>query len=420
MNISLKFNRVSGSLHIPASKSMTQRFCAAALLHNGRSIIRNYGHSDDEQAAIDIIQNLGAKVSFPDSGVMVIDSEGSIQNAQRIDCGESGLSARLFTPIAALYDHPVTIAGKGSLIRRPMHFLGDVLLQLNVSITDFNGYIPFSLCGPLQAKNIVVDGSLSSQFISGLLFAFAHAAKKKTEIEVKSLVSRPYIDLTLEVLALFGKKIGNQNYEIFTIEPGSFYEVDVPDISIESDWSSAAFWIAAATINGALSLTGLNRKSAQADKIILEIVENVGAVTRWENDDFHISSGNLNAFNADLTNAPDLFPVLAVLAACCNGDSKLTGLNRLIHKESNRAESITHLLSELGVPFSVELDTLIVSGPTQLNSIEYNCPNDHRMAMAAALASMKCSGKVEIENAECVHKSYPDFWKDMKKFTQQS
>jgi 3-phosphoshikimate 1-carboxyvinyltransferase len=418
MNICLKFKRVSGSLHIPASKSMTQRVCAAALLHKGRSIIRNYGHSDDEQAAIEIIQNLGAEVSLPRSGVMVIDSEGSIQNAQRIDCRESGLSARLFTPIAALYGHPVTIAGKDSLIRRPMHFLADVLQQLNVSITDFNGHIPFSLCGPLQAKNIVVDGSLSSQFISGLLFAFAHAAKEKTEIEVKNLVSKPYIDLTLEVLALFGKKINHHNYEIFTIEPDSFYEVGVPDISIESDWSSAAFWIAAASISGALSLTGLNRKSAQADKIILEIVERVGASVNWENDILHINSGNLNAFNADLENAPDLFPVLAVLAACCNGDCKLTGLHRLIHKESNRAESITHLLSELGVPFSVELDTLIISGPTQLKSIQYNCPNDHRMAMAAALVSMRGTGVVEILNAECTDKSYPDFWKHIARFGQ--
>ena len=418
MNISLRFKTVSGSLHIPASKSMTQRVCAAALLHNGRSVIRNYGQSDDEKAAIAIIQNLGAKVSFPDPDLMVIESGGRIQNAQRIDCGESGLSARLFTPIASLYEKPVMIMGKGSLLKRPMHFFGELMQQLDVSLPDFNGYLPFSLCGPLQVKNIAVDGSLSSQFISGLLFAFTQKATNMVEVKVAGLTSRPYIDLTLEVLALFGKKISHQNYEVFTIDPRSFCDVIAPDISIESDWSSAAFWVAAATINGSLSLTGLNKKSVQADIIILEIVKRIGALIYWENNILHISSGNLNAFNADLTNAPDLFPVLAVLAACCNGESKLTGLHRLTHKESNRAESITHLLSLLGVSFSIEQDTLIVVGSTVLKSIQYCCPNDHRMAMAAALAAMRSEGEVEILNAECTNKSYPDFWNDIARSEQ--
>lgn len=418
MNISLDFNHVSGTIKIPASKSISQRFCAAALLHKGVTVIRHFGHSDDELAALVILRDLGAEISRLDSETISICSTGSIQNAHTIDCRESGLSARLFTPIAALHHLPIKIMGKGSLLKRPMHFIAEVLPALQISLVDFEGYIPFSVCGPLKAKNITVDGSLSSQFISGLLFAFAHSATEITEIEVVDLVSKPYIDLTLEVLALFGKNIDHNNYQIFTINPDLFTEVGPVTVTVESDWSSAAFWIAAATIKGVVTLTGLNKNSLQADKMMLEIVRNIGANIVWENDVLQISSRVLNAFNTDLTDAPDLFPVLAVLAACCDGESKLKGVHRLIHKESNRAESIMHLFSQLGVTFSVENDTLMIVGSSSFRPIKYNCPNDHRMAMAAALTAIKSSGKIEIENAECVHKSYPDFWGDLEQFTQ--
>jgi 3-phosphoshikimate 1-carboxyvinyltransferase len=294
-----------------------------------------------------------------------------------------------------------------------MGFFADVLQKLNVSLSDFEANIPFTIQGPLCAKNITVDGSLSSQFISGLLFAFAQAATEKVILKVEGLVSKPYIDLSLEVLALFGKKIKHQHYQIFEIDPRLFSSQKTISLSVESDWSSAAFWVAAATIKGSVSLLGLNRNSNQADKIILEIAERVGAKIKWDENVLQVSSGNLNAFETDLNDAPDLFPILSVLAACCDGQSKISGLHRLIHKESNRAESITQLLSQLGVPFVIEQDTLIIQGTKSFNAIEYHCPNDHRMAMAAALASLRCDGAINILNAECVQKSYPDFWKDL-------
>lgn len=418
MNISIDFNQVSGAIEIPASKSVSQRLCAAALLHKGVTVIHHFGHSDDELAALGIIQDLGAAISRLDSDTVSISSTGSIQNAQKINCGESGLSARLFTPIAALHHLPIKINGKGSLVNRPMHFIADVLPAFQVNLIDFNGHVPFSVVGPLKAKNIKVDGSLSSQFISGLLFSLAHSAKEKTELEVVDLVSKPYLDLTLEVLALFGKKINHNNYQTFTINPDLFTVVGPVQVSVESDWSSAAFWIAAATIKGAIALSGLNKNSFQADKMILEIVRNVGANVFWENDVLKISSGNLNAFDTDLTDAPDLFPVLAILAACCDGESRIKGVHRLVHKESNRAESIHNLLSQLCVSFSEEQDTLVIIGSTVFKPLQYNCPNDHRMAMAAALAAMNCTGAIEISNSECVQKSYPDFWKDLEQFAQ--
>ncbi len=417
MEVILEPANVSGAIPVPSSKSISQRICAAALLHKGKTLVQNYGNSNDEQAALNIIQQLGAEVSFSGNTLSIV-STGFIQSTEKIDCGESGLSARLFTPIAALSPETVIIDGSGSLRNRPMSFFKEVFEGLNVKLPSFEGRIPFTVQGPIKAKDIIVDGSLSSQFISGLLFAFAHSASREIVIEVENLVSKPYIDLTLDVLELFGYSIINDKYQRFTIRPELFTHQESIAVTVESDWSSAAFWIAAATIKGSVTLSGLNENSKQADKVFLEIVKKIGAIVRWENGDLIIQSAQLNSFEADLTDAPDLFPLLAVMAASCEGRCKLRGLHRLVHKESNRAESIAGLLSQLEVVFEIVADEIIITGRNSFPAIKYNCPNDHRMAMAAALAAMNSKGALEIENAECVNKSYPDFWKDLETFTQ--
>ncbi len=417
MNIVLDYSRVEGHILVPSSKSISQRICAAALLHKGETIVINYGKSDDEKAALDIIQNLGAAIVYSENKLS-IKSDGLIHPKAIIHCGESGLAARLFTPIAALSDTLITFDGVGSLRNRPMHFFKNVLEPLGVKLPGFSGNVPFVIEGPLQPRNITVDGSMSSQFISGLLFAFAKGATQKVKIEVVDLVSKPYTDLTLEVLDTFGYKITHTDYSTFYIAPSGDTVNGRMDIQVESDWSSAAFWIAAAAINGSVRLSGLKRNSSQADIILLEIVKRIGALVEWNNAGLFIESGALTSFNADLTDTPDLFPVLAILAACCVGTSKLKGLHRLVHKESNRAERIAALLSQLKVDFKITQDEIFINGRKSFPSIYYDCPNDHRMAMAAALATMNCEGKIEIENAECVNKSYPDFWKDLQTLTQ--
>lgn len=417
MNVSLNFTEVTGSVLIPPSKSMMQRVCAAALLHQGKTIVRNYGTSKDDEAAITIIKDLGATVHFT-TNEMIVESSGTITGGGNINCGESGLSARLFTPIAALGNRPVLITGNGSLPGRPMQFFKDVLEPLGVKMEGFTGYIPFIAEGPLQVQDITVDGSLSSQFISGILFAYAAAAKEAVQVTVTDLVSRPYIDLTLEVLTAFGKNITNDNYQRFIINPVVFRPANDIQLSIEGDWSSAVFWIAAASIKGSLILTGLEQESVQADKLILEIVQKAGAKLHWQNKKLQISADKLSAFEVDLTNAPDLFPVLAVLAACCKGNSSIKGLHRLVYKESNRAESIFTLLSLLEVDFFLEGDQMMICGKDSFPAINYINPNDHRMAMAGALAAMRCTGEISIHNAEAVEKSYPDFWCHLDTFSK--
>jgi 3-phosphoshikimate 1-carboxyvinyltransferase len=414
MPLSISFKKVAGHIELPASKSMMQRVCAAALLHSGRTTILNYGSSNDDKAALNIIQQLGAIVSY--QGLkLTIESKGQILDTPFINCNESGLSARLFTPIAALSKKHLIINGTGSLLKRPLFLFEKILPDLGVQLFDFNGYLPFTIQGPLKAKNILVDGSLSSQFISGLLFAFTTCAKEKATISVTDLTSKPYIDLSLEVLAKFGKPIVNNDYKFFDIDPSIFEEKNDIEVSIESDWSSAAFWIAAATISGAVSLSGLQQDSQQADKKILDVVQIIGANICWDNDLLIIRSNHLNAFEFDANDSPDLFPVLAVLAACCNGESSIKGVHRLIHKESNRSESIAYLLAKIGVLFRIEDNTLYIIGQKKFRSATINSHNDHRIVMAAALASMHCDSTIKIEDYHAVDKSYPEFINDLRR-----
>lgn len=414
MPLSIDFKKAAGAIKLPASKSIMQRVCAGALLHNGKTTISGYGISNDDKAALNIIQQLGAKVHYQEERI-VIESNGTISTTPFINCEESGLSARLFTPIAALSENPLIVKGTGSLLKRPLSLFQEILPELGVQLPHFNGYLPFTIEGPLAAKNILVNGALSSQFISGLLFAFTACATQKVSISVINLTSKPYIDLSLDVLAQFGKRVNNNKYKSFDIDPFLFEEKSDIAINLESDWSSAAFWIAAAAIKGEISLSGLQTNSKQADKKMLEVVEKIGAKISWGNNMLNIQSGDLNNFHFDATDSPDLFPVLAILAACCHGESSIKGVHRLIHKESNRAESIADLLSRLVVSFRIAENTLYISGQKKFPSVTINSHNDHRIVMAAALAALHCDTTISIEDYHAVNKSYPQFFEDLEK-----
>lgn len=404
---------INGTVNVPASKSMMQRACAAALLHHGKTIINNPGSSDDDNAALNIIKQLGAKVDFVEGRVEIMSN--SIQPiADIVNCGESGLATRLFTPIIALSDKTMRIEGKGSLLTRPMGLMGKLLPQLSVGFESNNGYLPFNVRGPLQPKSITIDGSESSQYLSGLLFAYTYAAKETITIEVNNLASKPYIDLTLQVLEHFGKPVINEDYKRFIINPAQFQQKEQVVINIEADWSSAAFWLVAATLAGNITVTNLNEYSTQADKAILNVIEETGALISKNGTQITvIQAPYLIPFHFDATDCPDLFPVLAVLAACCHGESSIRGVHRLFHKESNRAESIGDMLQEYGVYFSMEDDVLVIEGLKKLETATINSYNDHRIAMAASVAALKAYGTSIVGGAECVSKSYPAFFSDL-------
>lgn len=384
--------KISGTLTPPASKSLMQRACAAALLHHGHTTIYNYGTSQDDKAALRIIEQLGAQVSFAGDSIG-INSRGIQPITNTIDCSESGLSARLFIPIAALHHSPIQITGHGSLLTRPFDVYADVLPQLGVQVTGSK--LPMTVNGSLQAKDITIDGSVSSQFLSGLLFAFAYSATAPIVITVNGLNSKPYIEMTLDVLRRFGKQIHHDNYHKFYINPQTAMSGDI-EINIEADWSAAVNFIVAKAVGNAISINNLNYDSLQADRAILQVVNE-----------------QRTAFNFDATDCPDLIPVLSVYAAYCSGTSTIQGMNRLVHKESNRIESTTAMLHAFGIIYSLQGDRLEIIGGRPLQSCTVNGYNDHRIVMAAAIAALAATGDVTINDAQAVAKSYPDFFKHL-------
>jgi 3-phosphoshikimate 1-carboxyvinyltransferase len=406
--------RLSGSIRVPASKSMSQRALAAALLHHGKTVIRNIGNSADEKAALGIIQQLGARINFIGDTTIEVTSEGVYPSATEIYCDESGLAARLFIPIAALSNKAIAVTGNGSLLDRPFGVYTRVLPQLNVTVQHTAEKLPFKVQGPLTPAAIEIDGSLSSQFLSGLLFAFCYAAKERVSITVHDLASKPYIDLTIEMLARFGHRVLADGYSRFTIDPGSFEDVHEVSIDIEGDWSSASALMAGAALTGEVSFEGLNTASQQADREILEALRECGASVVIEDEKITIGKGQLRGFDFDATHCPDLFPALAVLASFSKGASHIKGIHRLLHKESNRIESICDMLEAFGIFHAVEGDNLYIEGQQTIESATVFSYNDHRIAMAAAAAALRAYDNVRINHAEAVRKSYPDFFTDLQ------
>ncbi len=410
---------IQGIINPPPSKSMMQRACAGALLHRGKTTIHNPGISNDDIASLNIIQQLGASIIHEPDGNITITSNGIHPISDIISCGESGLSARLFTPIAALSSKQITITGEGSLLNRPMHVFETLLPQLGVTVKTTNGCLPITVKGPLRPMDIVVDGSLSSQFLTGLLYAYAFNTSRPITVRAQNLISKPYIDLSLHVLRKFGINLMHERHEKFYLEAYHEHTND-RDIYIEADWSCAAIWLIAAAITGNLTLTGMHFASVQADIAILKALQQAGVRIITEGHNLKVDKADkLIAFNFNATHCPDLIPILSVLAASCNGTSSINGMNRLIHKESNRVESVSAMLYHLGVSFRIDGDTLHIEGAPYFEPAEIDSYNDHRIVMAAVVAGLRAEGAVVIKNAEAVAKSYPNFFQDLSSVEAQ-
>jgi len=413
MQATINSGNISGSLAAPPSKSATQRAFAGALLHKGKTVINNAGRSQDDVAALGIIQSLGATVVEHSNDVLEITSNGIAPTGPEINCHQSGLCARLFTPIAALASCAITVKGEGSLLHRPMHGFNEVLPLLGVSVSAFNGFLPCTVQGPMQPKSAMMNAESGSQFLSGLLFALSSCAHEPLSIKVSGLKSKPYIDLTLDMLKRFGKPIAHHDDKEFFIYPALFTYTPTVTIDVEADWSSAAYLLVAGAIACSITVSHLNIDSAQADRAILDVLEQTGAHVLINTDGITVTKSRLRAFELDATHCPDLFPVLAILAACCDGESEIKGLHRLFHKESNRAESISEMLENFAVPFSLSDDSLFVTGVRKLQGTVIDSYHDHRIAMAAAIAALRANSPVDIMHAEAVNKSYPGFFDDL-------
>lgn len=405
MDVIISSGKLQGSITANASKSAMQRAIAAALMAHGTSQISNISHSEDCLAALKIAEDLGATVSRKETEV-TITSQGIMPKKQLVSCGESGLGIRMFTPIIALSPQKMTLTATGSLTQRPVRFFESVLPDLQVSCLTNSGKPPLQVHGPLQPKNITVDGSLSSQFITGLLLAFGGKADQKT-ITVTNLASKSYIALTLKIMAHFGVEVTHDNLEHFHFPKLQHYQPRAYEV--EGDWSGAAFLLVAAAINGNVKLTQLSTASTQPDRAIINALTLAGAKTTLSSSSVNVEKSVLKSFHFDATDCPDLFPPLVALAANCTGISVLKGTHRLIHKESNRAETLREEFNKLGITIDLKNDEMHVHGGV-VKSGHVHSHGDHRIAMACAAAATGSTGDLIISNAEAVNKSYPDFW----------
>ncbi len=405
-----------GKAAAPGSKSAAQRMIACSLLAQGESTIVNFPMNNDCQAALNMAQSLGAVVSVKGEDISIRGGyphafRSGIRNPKsKLQCGESGLAARMFTSIAALSDQKFSIEGEGSLLNRTVSDFETILPEFGVSIITNNGHLPLTVEGPMKGAEMTLDASVSSQFLSGLLMALPRVGEGSV-IHVKNLKSKPYIELTLQIQQMFGVKIKTQGLSHFMIEPAQYI---AQKLQVPGDWSGAAFLLVAAALcsDSGIEITNLQTSSAQADRAILQALELAGVEIKKTGDGVFIKTAQIGAFDFDANDCPDLFPPLAVLAAFANGVSTIHGVKRLTHKESDRAKALQLEFAKANIRILIRDDEMKIY-PAPVRRAIINSHNDHRIAMAAAILGV-AGDRITIRGAEAVNKSFPQFFEVLK------
>jgi 3-phosphoshikimate 1-carboxyvinyltransferase len=410
----IKPGRMDGVCRAPSSKSEFQRAIAVASLARGQSEISFCSLCDDSKSALGIVEALGASVLPQDDRVII--RGGRLKPAGLLDCGESGLCLRMFAPIAALFDREITLTGKGSLLKRPVSMVEKALENAGVRCRSRGGLPPLTVRGPLAGGSVNLDGSLSSQHVTGFLIALPLVAAD-SELVVDNPRSLPYLKLTLAVMEAFG--VGTKaDFAAgrFFVPGGQVYRPR--PYRVEGDWSAAAFLLVAGAVAGRVTVRGLNLESPQADKGVVRVLTNCGAKVSSSPGAVTASLGSLSAFDFDAADAPDLVPPLSVLACFCRGTSRIRGIGRLRHKESDRVEALLDVLGRMKGRLRVSGDCLEITG-SKLRGARVSSHHDHRIAMAAAIAGLGSRDGVEISRPGCVAKSYPRFFEDLERLKTQ-
>ncbi len=402
---------INGSITAPPSKSMMQRVLIASALATGKTTITNSSFCDDSLATINAIRILGARVELDDEYVEI--TGGNEPAGGIINCGESGTCLRMISPVAALFDKKFTMIGKGSLLKRPVGMLEQPLRLLGAKCESNNGVLPLKIKGPIHGGIIEVDGSQSSQHISGLLMALP-LCNNNSEVIVKNMTSVQYIALTEFVQQLFGVRIKQIETDRFLINGNQEYKSRT--FEIEGDWSGTAFMLVAGAIAGKITVNKIGI-GYQADEAIKSVLIEVGANVKSEPEKrtITVEKIDLKSFEFDATNCPDLFPPLAVLACNCKGKSIIHGTERLKHKESDRAAALVSELGKMGANIKVVGNEMEIVGKKLIGGVTIDPHNDHRIAMACAIAALTSETGVQIKDEKCVSKSYPTFFEDLEK-----
>jgi 3-phosphoshikimate 1-carboxyvinyltransferase len=401
-----------GNVRAPGSKAYTHRALLASLLSEGETIIRGSSECDDAHRTLEAIQSLGAKVHVQNSQIVVCGTEKLVSCNNPIDCGESGATLRFLTAIAGASPTKATLRASERLAKRPLGPLLEAMETLGVS-TEINENAEGSevtVQGPLKGGETSIRGDISSQFISGLLFAAPLAATDVTIHVSGRLESRPYVEMSLDVLKRHGISIDVRDNDFHVPAPQKYAATshDVP-----GDFSSAAFLIAGAGIAGEeITISGLNPRSIEPDAVFLKVIDQMGLDVRSLGQTLEVRGSKLEPFEFDAMNNPDLVPPLEVLGCFAKGTSEIRGVERLRYKETNRLQTIPAELEKMGAKISVNDNVVKIKGEG-LVGCELDSKNDHRVAMSCAIASIGAMGDSSIRNAEAVSKSYPEFYQDL-------
>ena len=408
----LSFGRghLKGTIGPPPSKSHTHRAFFLSSLADGESKISNCLMSDDTLSTLGAAEAIGASVKRDGSTVVI---RGGRLHAPReiVDAGNSGTTLRIFAGIASMFDEPVVITGDSSLRKRPMGPLLEALTQMGVGCRSDDGRPPVEIKGSNRGGNVSINGGISSQFISSLLIV-SPMLTADTEIRIEGrTVSEPYLDVTTHIMRLFGADVRKEN-NIFRIKGGTGYRPY--DYRVPADFSSAAFPLVAGALGGEVTVKGLQMDDPQGDRVIADILREAGASVSFGEDSVTVKKGSLRALDLDIGKCPDLFPILAVLLSTADGTSRLYGAPQLRFKESDRIRTTVDMLTAIGADAEGTDDGCIIKGKKTLTGGKVNNEGDHRIMMAAAVASLLCEKPVVMDNAECCSVSYPEFPEHMR------
>lgn len=420
MKVKIKPKKLGGTIPIPPSKSYSHRAIIAAALATSNkdkevSRIDNLKYSVDITTTTEIMENWGANIEIGEDFEIIKGNSGIVNpKDEYTQCNESGSTIRFLIPIGLSSNNKIVFDGKGKLVERPLDSYYKIFDEQGIKYSNNNGWLPLNVDGQLKPGKYEIEGNISSQYITGLLYALP-LLNGDSELRInKTLESKGYIDLTLEILEMSGIKVVNNNYKSFFIKGNQKYNPF--DYVIEGDYSQVAFWIVAGILGSEIKCLHVKKESLQGDREIIEIVQRMGANVEIFDDYIIVKPSQTYGTVIDISQCPDIGPILTVLAALSKGETKIINAERLRIKESDRITSIKTELNKLGANVEEVGDSLVINGVERLTgSTELSAWNDHRIAMSLAIASIKCDGEIVIDEAESVKKSYPHFWEDFKK-----
>ncbi len=406
-----------GALAVPPSKSVAHRAVIAAALAKGESRITNLELSQDIKATIGAMGALGADIRLErdESGRFAALIQGIEKPNDRplIDCGESGSTLRFMIPVALAVAGGAVFTGSGRLGLRSLGPYEELCRQHGIAFARGEGGFPLTIQGTLQPRNYPVPGNVSSQFVTGLLLALPMLPGPSSVVVEGKLESLPYVELTLAVLRRFGIAAEERHCGAsYHVEGNQKYQTH--SFPVEGDWSQAAFPLLMGLLGGPVRLSGLLRDSAQGDRAIEAVFREMGGALQWEEDTLAARPSRLRAVSADVSQCPDLAPAIAAAMAVAEGESRITGGQRLRDKESDRIAAITACLNGLGADVEETADGMVIRGRERLAGGAVDSCNDHRIAMMAAAVSPACAGPVVLSGHRAVQKSWPGFWESFR------